>query len=156
MNYDISQHFSIGIEPGFTQRGAACFPGWVAFVGDTRLLLNYAELPVIASLKIPLFQNKFELTCRGGFGVSRVITAYRHMTNAGTGDPPENFKLDMEAADLKTWDYGLHGGLGFGYKIGDNRMFVETNYYHGLIDVDNLNTSKNRSLQYSLGYLVSL
>ncbi len=156
LEHPLNQHFSIGVEPGFTQRGAACFPGWNTFVGDTKLLLNYAELPVMMSAKIPVMNNRFELFGKGGFGVSRVITAYRHITNAGTGYPPENTKLDLDNSNLRKWDYGFYGGLGLGYKIGENRLFLDVNYYHGLKDVDKLNTSKNRSLQYGFGYTMNL
>jgi hypothetical protein len=53
--HSISKHFQIGLEPGYTQRGAACFPGWQPlFLGDTKVNLNYAELPVMASYHINL------------------------------------------------------------------------------------------------------
>jgi hypothetical protein len=40
---ELSKHFKIGAEPGFVQRGAACFPGFVNFIGDTKLFSNYIE-----------------------------------------------------------------------------------------------------------------
>ncbi|MBK9984108.1 MAG: PorT family protein [Saprospiraceae bacterium] len=156
VNYDLSQHLSIGLEPGFTQRGAACFPGWIAFLGDTRLLLNYFELPVMATYRFPVFKNKYEAYGKTGFGVSKALSAYRRISNAGTGNPPDKRKLDMEDSNLRQWDNGFYGGLGLARKLGNSRLFLEADYYHGLRDVDILNTSRNRSIHIGLGYTTTL
>lgn len=156
VNYDVSQHFSVGVEPGFTQRGAACFPGWIAFLGDTRLLLNYLELPVMATYRFPVFKNKYEAYGKTGFGVSKVLAGYRRISNAGSGNPPEKTKLNMKESNLRQWDQGVYGGLGIARKLGNARLFLEADYYHGLRDVDILNTSKNRSVHIGLGYRLSL
>src|SRR6185369_7803856 len=37
------QYFSIGVEPGYVQKGAACFPGSFLFFYDTKFQLNYIE-----------------------------------------------------------------------------------------------------------------
>lgn len=156
VDYRLSQHLSIGIEPGFTQRGAACFPGWIDFLGDTKLLLNYFELPVVAKVSVPILNNKFEVYGKGGIGISKVITAYRHINKPSSGGPPENRRLDMKSPALRKWDEGVYGGFGIARKFNNHQLFLDVNYYHGFKDIDPVNTSKNRSLQYGLGYIMNL
>src|SRR5258706_10912626 len=59
--FEISKHFSIGVEPGYAQRGAACVPEFITFQGDSKLLFNYVELPLMLSLKFPVLKEKFEV-----------------------------------------------------------------------------------------------
>ena len=157
--FEFLKNVSIGIEPGYAQRGAACVPDFIVFNMDKRLLLNYIELPLMASINLPVFNNQFEIMGKAGFGASKIVKAYQETKTLGSDEPFERTEIDLDptfGTNLNVWDNGFYGGLGLAYKLHDNRLFFEMNYYHGLKDVDTLNTSKNRSLHYGLGYLIRL
>ncbi len=73
-------------------------------------------------------------------------------------NPPIKTTIDFENSfsSLNKFDHGAYGGIGFGFNFGMNQLFIEGNYYHGLKDFDDDNTSKNRSLQLGLGFSRSL
>jgi hypothetical protein len=155
--FPISNYLEVGLEPGFAKRGAACVPGFTSFDSDTRFLLNYAELPLMISAKIPFLQNRFAFYGKTGFGASAVITGTREDITLGSDAPPQRTKMDFGASSrFNRWDYGLYGSLGFSYTMGINRLFLDVSYYNGLRDFDQFNTSKNRSLFIGLGYLAGL
>ena len=155
----IGQYLKVGVEPGFVQRGAACVPGWQPiFQGDTKFFLNYAELPLMVSGHLPLFQKKFEIFGKAGYGASYLASAYREQLVFGSDDPAVRTKmpLDEDSSNLNRWDHGFYGGLGLGYNFGRNQIFFETDYYRGQKDAERFNESKNRSVNFSIGYLFKL
>ena len=157
--YRINDNLHVGVEPGFINRGAACVPGWQPiFVGDTKLLLNYVELPLMISGNHSFIDDKFEVFGKFGYGVSMITAAFREQTDDRGRDilpvPPLPDSRLVDIDSLNRFDHGLYGSAGLGYNFGVNQVFLETAYYHGMEDVDKFNTSKNRSLNISLGYLV--
>lgn len=159
--YKLSKHISIGIEPGYVQRGAACVPGWLEFTMDTQFKLNYLELPVFVRADKSFLNDKFVLFAKVGFGGSYLQRGTEVIETTIIGLIPETVvernKIDFkgEYASLNQFDYGLYGAFGLAYNIGNNQLFVEGTYYNALIDFDNENTSKNRSIQIGLGVMRS-
>ncbi len=155
--YKINNFLEVGIEPGFVQRGAACEPGFIIFERDAKLFLNYIEAPLMVKINSPQIANVFSIFGKVGAGASRLITAFREQEMFGDPNSVIRTKLDLDTENsMNKWDYGLHGALGMAVNFGRNQFFVETNIYHGLPDVDPLNRSENRSLQFGLGYMMAL
>jgi hypothetical protein len=151
--YQFARHFRVGLEPGYVQRGAACFPGYFSLPFDTRFYLNYVEMPLMISANFPVYRNKLEVFGKAGYGASFLITAFREQTVVNGDEPPERIKWDLsESSNFYRLDHGFYGGLGIGF----NQIFLEWDYYYGLIDVDKFNTTKNRSMDFSLGYAIRL
>ena len=161
--YRLNNYLQVGIEPGYIQRGAACVPGWNGgfdpiFEGDTKLFLNYAELPLMVSGNVSFFQKKFEIFGKAGYGLTFLTTAYSEEIDLGSDEPAIRTKLtlDDDSSNLNRWDHGFYGGLGIAYNLGRNQFFVESDYFMGLKDAERSNTSKNRSIDFSIGYLIRL
>jgi len=154
----INKHLDIGLEPGFVQRGAACVPGFNIFEGDTEFQLNYIELPLMIRGNISFAKEKIEVFGKVGYGGAMVQKGTEKLTIFGSDEPPTETKIDFENefSSLNKFDHGAYGGFGIGFNFGKNQLFLEGNYYHGLKDFDNNNTSKNRSLQLGLGFLKNL
>jgi len=153
----LHRNLEIGIEPGFVQRGAACEPGFVIFRQDTKLMLNYAELPLILKGKIKLLNSKIEVFGKLGYGVSMILKATREVRDLSGVFPPVKTDLDIKNNEnMERWDHGVYSSLGVAYNLGKHQIFFESSFYHGLRDVDKWNTSMNRSLQFNVGYMISL
>lgn len=153
--YRFSKHISIGIEPGYVQRGAACVPGWNPFVGDTKFMLNYIEAPLFLKANTTLFKDKISLFGKLGMGGSYLQSGIEIIESAFPEIPDLRTKIDYEGRfeSLNAFDYGAYGGAGIGFNFGDTQLFLEGNYYHALMDFDSNNTSQNRSLQLGLGLI---
>ena len=151
----INKHLQVGIEPGFVQRGAACIPGFNPFIGDTEFRLNYIELPLMVRGNFSFAKERLEVFGKVGYGGSMVAKGTEVLTIIGSDEPPEETEIDFQNqfSSLNKYDHGLYGGFGFGFNFGKNQLFVEGNYYHGMRDFDNNNTSKNRSLQIGIGFI---
>lgn len=161
--FQVSKYFRIGVEPGYIERGAACIPGWIdrgSFVGDTKFLLKYVELPIMFSGVLPLFKNKVELSAKTGYGMSFMIKGFQEVEEIpflGNDASVTRTKMNFdEFSNLNRWDNGIYGGCGIGYNLGRSQIFVEFDYYWSLKDADKENISKNRSYDISLGYLFRL
>ena len=156
--FELNKTFSVGIEPGYAQRGAACVPGIIIFHNDATVYLNYLELPLMISAKFPMFNNKFEVLGKAGYGISKVLNGYEEYRDTGF-EAPEKYPIDFTnpfGINVYKWDNGIYGGLGFGYNLGANQLFMESTYYIGMKDVDKYATSKNRSIHFGLGYMINL
>ncbi|MEM1321212.1 MAG: outer membrane beta-barrel protein [Bacteroidota bacterium] len=158
----IGQHFSIGAEPGFIQRGAACIPGFIDFNSDRRMDLNYVEVPLMLSGRIKLFNNKFSIYGKIGAGAAFLTSVYEEQVafispigEVIPMDPIVREKIDLDNSRLRRWDFGLYSNLGFAYHFGPNQIFLETGYYHALRDADTGFTSQNRSINTGMGYMRS-
>lgn len=157
ISYEVNQFLSIGAEPGFVQRGAACVPGFTTFFSDTKFILNYAELPILVSLRVPFCHNKFEAFGKGGFGSSVILSGRREIRVFGGDQEPELSKLDFSRiGPFNRIDYGLYGGFGLAMTIGSNKILIESAIYRGLRDFTPPTASQNRSLFVGLGYLYNL
>ena len=148
----MNERYSLGIEPGYIKRGAACVPGWIPiFVGDSRIFVDYIELPVLINMNFNLIKNRLILRAKIGAGAAIGIHAEEEVTLIGSDDPPIVTEIDFRR--LNRWDYGLYNGLGLSYPIGNGELTIESSYYHGIRDLDPNTTSENRSFNLSLGYM---
>ncbi len=147
--YELTPFLSVGVEPGYVQRGAACVPGWNEWVGDTKFMLNYIELPLMLRGNVSFFNDQIEIYGKTGISGGFVQKGMEIIDPQSDGIPITRTKIDFkdEFESLQRFDYGIYGGLGFAFNFGQNSFFIEGDYYHGLRDFDRLNTSKNRSIQ---------
>lgn len=152
----LSNVIEVGIEPGLVQRGAACEPGFIIFNEDTKLMLNYLELPVLAKFNLKSKNQKIALFCKIGGSASYALTAYREIMETESR-PFSRTKLEFgEFGAMQRLDYGVFGGLGISYKLGPGAITLESNFYYGLPNVEPNNRSQNRSLEFGLGYSFTL
>ncbi len=162
--YKINNHLQVGIEPGFVQRGAACIPGWNVgpdpiFNADTKILLNYVEAPIMVAGNLGFFQNKLELFGKIGYGATYLSSGYSEQIQQLTGvdDPVLRAPLDLsDSSNMNRWDHGAYAGMGLGYNLGRHQVFIESDFYMAMKDAERFNTSKNRSVDFSIGYLIRL
>ncbi|WP_139135164.1 hypothetical protein [Roseivirga sp. 4D4] len=157
----VNDHLSLGIEPGYVERGAACIPGWnvidPGFRGDTELFLKYAELPIMAQGQLPLLNGKLEIFGKVGYGMAYLTTAFEKITDLDGIVAPTRSKLDLSNDDrLNRFDHGMHGTIGLSKTFGKGRVFIETAFYSSVRDADRNNFSRNRNLNFNLGYLLDL
>lgn len=157
----VNDYLSFGLEPGYIERGAACVPGWnipdPTFRGDTELFLKYAELPVMVQSQLPLFHGKLEVFGKVGYSMAYLTTAFEKTTDLDGIVPSVRTKLDLSTDNrLNRLDHGLHGTIGLSKTLGKGRVFIEAAYYSSVRDADRNNFSKNRNLNFNMGYLISL
>jgi hypothetical protein len=154
--WKFNRYFEIGIEPGFIKRGAACVPGWnqginpnPVFPGDSKFLLDYIELPLMIKGNLPLFKGKLAIFGKLGYGNSILVNAIRENETSGE-------RTDMTKSNqIRRWDHGLYSSFGFGVNFKSSQLFVSSDYYYGLINAEGFTTSKNRSLNFSVGYSIT-
>jgi hypothetical protein len=151
----LSHSISFSIEPGYAQRGAACYPRFVSDQRDTRFRFNYLELPVLIAFHPTLSKTRFGLTGKAGFGGAYIIRATQQTTFSDFVDSTIE-KVDFGEEDwINRFDFGMYGGVGVTYSTGKVKLIAEVMHYHGVIDVDENNTTENRSMQYAIGYMFS-
>lgn len=154
----ITDHLAIGAAPGFSRRGTELELGFVNgfFVGprfQAQLFLNYLELPFLAKVETQLFR-KLSVHGQLGAGLSYLAGGYREATMVGSQATTTTRALDFENTDaeLNRFDFGGYARVGLGYPMGAGQIIVSGNYYHGFIDVDQKNDSRNRNWALGLGY----
>jgi hypothetical protein len=152
---NINRHIEVGIEPGFIRRGAACFPGWngginpnPVFPGDSKFILDYIELPLMAKFKMPIFTHKFEVSGKVGYGASMLAYAVRENETSGERSDIELGKSSI----LNRWDHGIYSSVGFGYNFKSSQIYIGSDFYAGLRNAERFNSSQNRGLNFNLGY----
>ena len=160
LSYRISNRISINADPSYVQRGAACEPGWQPiFAADSRLLLDYVELPVMISFNQPVFHNKWNVSLKAGYGFSKIVSAHREEFFISSSKTVYRTKLDLDdpfSTSIVKTDHGAYGGLSVGYNLTFGSIFFESTYYHGMKNVDTENFLKNNSVNFNFGYIVSL
>lgn len=157
LHYQLNKHLEIGIEPGLVQRGAACEPGFSTFNSDTEIHLNYAELPLLMTFKVPFCQDRLEAYAKGGVGTSFILTGYRQVNVFSSNEDPQQTKLNFTGFRApRRWDIGFHGGMGISCRIGTGKILLESTFYGGMRDFAAPLSSQNRSIFVGLGYLYSL
>jgi hypothetical protein len=155
--YALDDNFSLGLEPGYAQKGAACFPGSFYFLFDTKFQLNYIEMPFLIAAHLPVGQKHFQVHAKAGYGFSYLVSAYRYQKEFGSDEEPSKEKWDFQDSELiKRWDNGFYGGLGIDYSFGKNKLFVESTYYLSGRDVFTVSESKNRSIYIGLGLMTKV
>jgi len=149
--YGLGKHFSVGIEPGFSERGAACIPGFIIFEGDTKFYLDYVQAPVMINMSLPIIKDRVEVFSKLGYGASYLMGGVREDTPVNDG-PSTRTNIDLGVSSiLNQWDHGAYGGLGFAYLFGKTQLQVEMSYYHGFRNAERINFSQNRSVSIDFG-----
>lgn len=156
----VGKHFQLGIEPGYVRRGAACVPGWQPiFRGDTKFFLHYAEAPVMFAYDTKVWKERIQITAKVGYGLSYLVKGMQEITPLPIADndplPRTSISKGRNGA-LNAFDHGAYSGINVGVKLGPGRLFYETDFYFGLRNAEKWNTSKNRSLNYCLGYAIEI
>lgn len=153
---DIGKQFKLGAAPGFVRRGAACLPGFGIFSADSKFFLSYVELPIFVSRSIPIYKDKVSLLPKIGYGTSFMTKAV--MESPDLQGIIERQKLELNnSARFNRWETGFYGGCGLAFSVKEHQqILVETEYYYSMRDAEKWNTSKNRSLSFSAGYLINL
>lgn len=159
VEYAIDQHLSLVVEPGFVQRGAACFPGFVLPIGGSEVTFvgNYIEMPVLLQGNLNAWQNRLQFFLQAGAGYSYLASAYRKFDfqDPEADAQRERVNFDQEP-NINRLDFGYYGGGGVGVKAGPGYLTATCRYYHGMPNVDDFQVSKNRAISYALGYRVAL
>lgn len=154
--YNFWGNAKIGVAPGYIKRGAACFPGWQpTFVGDSKVYLNYLEMPIKLSNTFNLAKSKINAEIAIGYGINLLTSAYLHEESIGTDMPTNISKIEVHNTDQGTFnpiDHGAYLDISLYYPITEQySAFIQSSYYHGMTDYDKENVSKNRSLSFDLG-----
>lgn len=158
--YKLNRFLSLGVEPAFTRRGAACVPGWngdinpnPVFPGDSRFLLDYVEAPIMIQGNFSLFEERFIIQPALGYGWSVMVQGREEVVNLETEEVVMTRDMGIgEGNNLSRWDHGFHGSLKLGWQFGKHGVFAQSSYYFGLMDAEAWNASKNRALNFNLGY----
>ena len=158
--YAITPWLSVGVEPGFVRRGAACIPDWgPIFVGDTQWHLNYVSAPLMVQGSWPnIAGTGLRVFGSLGAGVSYRVGGFTRSVDLETGEVNGEIKFkDLFFPTPPTlWDAGAHTNLGLGIPVFGQELTVRAEYYHGLMDTSIDTTSKNRSLSVAIGYTFAL
>lgn len=162
--YKLNRFISVGVEHGFVRRGAACVPGWNGlinpnpiFPGDSRFLLDYVEAPLMIQGHFALLKERFTIQSSLGYGWSVMVNGREEVVNLETGEVEITRDMGIgEGTNLSRWDHGLHGSLKLGWQFGKHEIFAQSSYYFGLKDAEAWNASKNRALNFNLGYSFQL
>jgi len=112
--YQPKPFISVGLEPAFARRGAACVPGWnqvidPIFSGDSRFLLDYVEAPLMIQGHFYFFKRRFQIAPSIGYGWSAMVQAREDVINLDTDEI--EITRDMEIggiSNLNSWDHWLH------------------------------------------------
>lgn len=163
INYRISDRLSLLTEPGVTRRGAACFPGWNAgpglpiFRGDSRWLLDYIELPILAQGHFAFREGRWEAAPSLGYSVSMLAAAKEEIINLDTKVVVRSSSMAIGGwGSLPRFDHGAKGGLRLARNFDEYQVYVKASMYSAFSNVDQSNTSRNRALDFSLGFLHQL
>lgn len=161
--YEVNTYLSLGVEPGYSKRGAACIPGWnneriPFFNGDTKLFLHYIEMPLMVEGRFPLWKDKLDVFGKLGYGASFLGSAFEETVDLSS-DPEETFRSRIDLANsesLRRIDHGLYSAAGFRLHFSKQSLFVSVNHYRGLRDADPENKSLNRDLGLRVGWMMVL
>lgn len=161
IDYQLTEHFSLGVEPGFVRRGAACVPGWndrgPIFRGDSRFSLDYVELPVLLQRHFGLLKGRLELIPSLGYSTAVMVNATEEIINLDTKDVIGSGTLTVgRDGSLNRFDHGPKGGMRVGWNFGKYQLYAKTSFYMALRNAEQFNSSKNRAVNLSLGYIFTL
>lgn len=152
----INDKLGFSFQPAFIKRGAACFPGWQpVFEGDSKVFLNYFELPIFINKKF-----KFKSTTivpSFGYGLSFLNSASVHQEQllaSGTRTIVSSIEVGNDSEEsFNRLDHGFYFSIRIDQQILQNHfIFFESAHYLGMKDYDKLNTSKNRNMNFNIGF----
>jgi hypothetical protein len=144
----ISDRFAIQPEINWLQKGYAINNGTVT----TKWIFNIIDIHLLAKYKFDLGNVKSFIHAGPTFGP--VLGGFRDPDNV------DKNKLDLNADQIRKWDYGISTGLGFGLVMGSGTLFVDGHYMLSLSDifVEEANKGKFQKVgfDYTLGYFFPL
>ena len=150
----INKFLSIGIEPGYAQRGAACVPGTIFFDDDSKFFFDYLSIPLFASGHLNLLDNKLGLFGKVGYGVSRFVYGESEIPG-GVGFPEfVRFQVGPGWNNINGWEHGTYLGGGIQIAVWKGFIRFESEYYLSFNNAVWSFNSKNRSLSANLGYMI--
>ena len=152
----ITSALSVGIEPNYVRRGAACEPGFVFFNQDTKLKLDYVELPLNVRFQHQLLTPRLEAFVSAGYSASYLLQAQREITDLSTGEVISDDKLPMEDSNMRRWDHGVRAAGGLMYHFSKFTVLAKYDRYYGQIDVEKSFTSQNREMSITTGITMPL
>jgi hypothetical protein len=170
-NIPVGNAMSIQIEPGFSQRGGRITQSESGVVNgvsfkveaETSLSINYIEMPILYQYRPKL--GKLE-------GIVSLGPEWRVMTGGmkleQSSKQTVNGEVVEEASEeatlngddaFKRFDYGLAGGVGIAFPIGNIRLFGEGRYHFGLKNLNDPNVDPkayNRGASVHIGVLFAV
>lgn len=148
--------FGLSTFPGFTKRGAACFPGWQpVFVGDSKVYLEYFEFPFLVHKKLSL--KLFSIVPGFGYGFS-LLNSASLQTEQEFADGIRTVVSEIQVGNdssrsFNRFDHGFYLNIRLEKKLMEYHfIFFDSSLFYGLKDYDKINTSKNRTLSLNLGF----
>lgn len=144
VEFGLSDHFAVQPELSFIQKG------YRNDVVGVDWLFNQADLHLLAKFKYDIGE-KFRGHLAAGPTFGAVLSGNRFP------DDGDKVKIDLDAEQIKQWDYGICAGLGFGLELGPGVLFIDGRYMLSLDNIfeDSANKGKTRRVgfDYTLGYL---
>lgn len=148
---------------GWARRGAACFPGFVGigpepepFEGDTKWLVDYAEVPLKVNYKLRFLKDKLQLSLGAGYGISYAFKAKQQVLDFTDDSMEESELLVGEFGRVNRIDHGIYSSARVSYSILNMNLFSSITYYAGMRNVEPWNYSRNRAVSVNVGILKSL
>ena len=110
---------------------------------DQEQQLDYADLPLVA--KYEFTQNKLRPFIQAGIYYSILVNATKSVKVSGTDNASggtntfENEPAVVGAKDLFTNNWGVIGGGGLNYNLGNVRVVFDVSYHLGMSNIANVN-----------------
>ncbi|MEO0897012.1 MAG: outer membrane beta-barrel protein [Bacteroidota bacterium] len=145
---DLGSMFNLSLEPGLAQRGAACIPGFIDFIGDAELRVDYVEVPLMVSSEFFLIKDKLSISIRAGLNGAVALKAVQRQMFFNE-DTPDQF-VDVAIGNFGTvnrFDVGVQGGIQFRIPFGKQSILIGSDMYTSFMNAVNFTTSSNRDFR---------
>jgi len=160
ITYSFSDMWAIQPEILYTMKGAKYEGTEVIPISATQsvnadykvtIKMDYLEIPVLLKLMIPS-QSGFKPCLMAGpaLGIKMSSKEKAEVTVLGVSASTET---DM--TDVKSTDFGLVFGAGFGYEVGGGAITFDARYELGMSTIDNSSNAgdiKNNAISFFVGY----
>lgn len=137
----ITPHFSLVSELYFMQKGGKLKANNPLNGGESSLLLNSIELPILARLHI----GKFYMNAGPSI-------AYNLGGNSKIADQSTQLSFNGSLDGFKRWEAGVQMGGGIEFPFKQKRIALDIRYNHGLTNVANDKEIYNRALMISVHF----
>jgi hypothetical protein len=147
ISYKLSESFALQLEPTYIQQGGNLIsildyplllvpdPPFLFEVRDQRITFHNIDLPLLIKFEIPVGGLKV-------FAVAGPTIAYNIRTETQTDvsarsvdEIPVYYYFHQEdniSSDIKSWQYGAVGGLGFETPVGKHTLMFDIRYRYSL------------------------
>lgn len=136
----LQDYFGLEAHAQYVQKGAK------ESGGDTKIKVDYIELLVPFTVKIPMQDSPITPRIYAGPAASLLVSC--KFTNGGSED----------CKDItKNFDFSVFGGVGIDFMVGNGAIMIDALYNLGLtnvnddVDADEVSV-KNKNFQFSAGY----